>query len=261
MPRKLILTVAAGALFGLALAAIALAAEKPVTVQAGNLRLTFNGGITPKTLSKTKLEPVSLHAEGKIEEADGSHPPALTEVVIDTDKNGIIDVQGVPVCRQGQLEARTTVAAEKVCKPAILGTGTTEVELLFPESNPVMLHSKLLAFNGGEKGGTTTVYIHAYLSSPVAAAVVTTLKISKEHKGPYGLHTIATIPKIADYAGSVRTFSLTLKKKEFTYKGAKHGYLLAKCATGKILAQAEVKFQDGTTIGPAQIVRPCTAKG
>jgi hypothetical protein len=243
------------------LSTVALAAEKPVTVRAGNLILTFNGGVTPKALSKTKLEPITLNVQGKIATADGTHPPALTEVVIDTDKNGTVDVKGVPTCKAGQLEARTTEDAEKICGPAILGTGTTDVELLFAESKPVSLHSKLLAFNGGEKGGVTTIYIHAFLSSPVTAAVVTTVKISKEHKGPYGTHSIAAIPKIANYAGSVKAFSLTFKKKLFAYKGQKHGYLLAKCANGKFVAQAEAKFHDGTKVGPAQVTRACTPKG
>ena len=255
----------AAVVLGAALASVGLvaiaAAEKAVTVQAGNLRLTFNGGVTPKALSKTKLEPIALNVSGKIESIDGTHPPALTEVVVDTDKNGTIDVRGVPTCQQGQLEARTTADAEKACRPAILGTGSTDVEVLFPESSPVQLHSKLLAFNGGTKGGTTTIYIHAYLTSPVTAALVTTVKISKEHKGPYGIRSVATVPKIAGYAGSVKAFSLTFQKKLFAYKGKKHGYLLAKCANGKFLAQAEAKFHDGTKIGPAKIVRACTPKG
>jgi hypothetical protein len=245
----------------LAIAAIAAAANTPVTVQAGTLRLTFDGGVTPTALSRTKPEPVALNVKGKIAETDGSHPPPLTEVVVDTDKNGSIDVRGVPPCSQTQLEARTTAAAEKVCGSAILGTGTTDVELQEPESKPVALHSKLLALNGGTSGGVTTIYIHAFLSTPVTAALVTTVKIKKEHKGPYGLRSVATIPKIAGYAGSVTAFDLTFKKKLFSYRGKKHGYLLAKCATGRFLAQAEAKFHDGTSMGPAKITRACTPKG
>jgi hypothetical protein len=245
----------------LAAAAIATAADSPVTVQAGTLRLTFDGGVTPKALSKTKMEPVALNVKGKIAETDGSHPPPLTEVVVDTDKNGTIDVRGIPSCKQGQLEARTTAAAEKVCGPAILGTGTTDVELQEPESNPVALHSKLLALNGGTSGGVTTIYIHAFLSTPVTAALVTTVKIKKEHKGPYGVQSVATIPKIAGYAGSVTAFNLTFKKKLFAYRGKKHGYLLAKCPNGRFLAQAEAMFHDGTQVGPAKITRACTPKG
>jgi hypothetical protein len=245
-----------------ALSATALAfAEKPVTVKAGNLVFTANGGVTPKALSKKTMEPIALNVSGKIGTADGTHPPALVEAVVDTDKNGTIDVRGVPTCKQGQLEARTTAQAEKACKGSIVGTGTTDVELEFPESKPVPIHSKLLALNGGTKGGKTTIYIHAYLSSPVAAAIVTTVKIAKEHNGPYGLRSIASVPKIAGGDGSVTAFSLTFPKKVFAYKGKKHGYLLAKCSNGKFLAQAEVKFDDGTKVGPAKIVRACTPKG
>jgi hypothetical protein len=260
MHRKLSWSLALCALVGLVAAGIA-AAEKPITVEAGNLRLTFNGGVAPKALSKTKLEPISLNVQGKIESVDGSHPPPLTELVVDTDKNGTIDLQGVPSCKQGQLEARTTKDAEGVCGPAILGTGTTDIEVLFAESKPVTLHSKLLALNGGTKGGTTTIFVHAYLSSPVTAAVVTTVKITKEHKGRYGIRSVAAIPKIANYAGSVRAFSLTFKKKLFAYRGKKHGYLLAKCPDGHFEAQAEAVFHDGTRLGPARVTRACTPKG
>jgi hypothetical protein len=257
---RIILGLALAASLTLALSALALA-EKPITVKAGNLVLTFNGGVTPKALSKTKMEPISLNVSGKIATADGTHPPAINQVVIDTDRNGTIDVRGVPTCKQGQLEAQTSANAEKICKPAILGTGTTDIEVLFPESQPVPIHSKLIAFNGGTSGGTTTLFVHAYLTSPVTAAVVTTVKITKEHKGPYGTHSVASIPKIAGGAGSVKAFSLTFPKKLFAYKGKKHGYLLAKCPTGKFLAQAEAKFSDGTKLGPAKVVRACTPKG
>ena len=253
---------AVGALFALALALAAIAAaEAPTTVRAGNLILTINGGVTPKALPKHQLAPITLNVSGKIASADGSHPPALKEAIVDTDKNGTIDTLGVPVCKQGQIEATTSAQAEKACKSAIVGLGTTDVEVLFPESNPIPIKSKLLAFNGGTKGGKTTIYIHAYLSSPVTAAIVTTVTITKEHKGPYGIRSIATVPKIAGGAGSVTAFSLTFAKKLFAYKGQKHGYLLAKCANGHFLAQAEIKFADGTKIGPAKITRACTPKG
>lgn len=258
--RRALIIGALAALTALSAAAIA-AAEKPAIVRAGELELTINGGVTPKALPKSKLAPITLNVSGKIAEANGSHPPALVEAIVDTDKNGTIDALGVPTCTAGQLEAQTSAEAEKICKPSIVGKGTTDVQLQFPESNPVALHSKLLAFNGGTKGGVTTIFIHAFLSSPVTAAVVTTVKISKEHKGRYGTKSVATIPKIANFAGSVTDFNLTFQKKLFTYKGKKHGYLLAKCSDGHFDAQAEAKFHDGTQAGPGKIVRACTPKG
>ncbi len=228
--------------------------------QVGNLVLTINGGVTPKALPKSEMAPIALNVEGKIATAEGGHPPALKEVVVDTDKNGSIDARGAPTCTQGQLEAQTSASAERICRAAIVGTGTTDVEVLFPESNPIPIHSKLLAFNGGVKGGTTTIFVHAYLTNPLAAAIVTTVKITKENNGPYGTRSVASVPKIANGSGSVTAFRLTFQKRLFTYKGKKHGYLLAKCANGHFLAQAEAIFTDGDKLG-GKIDRACTPKG
>jgi len=253
---------AAIAVLGVTVATAGIAlAEKPTTVKAGNLVVTFNGGVTPKALPKKTLAPIALNVSGTIATADGTHPPALTEAIVDTDKNGTVDTRGVPVCKQGELEARTTAEAEKACKPAIVGSGTTDVELQFPESKPVPIKSKLLAVNGGTKGGKTTIYIHAFLSSPVSAALVTTVKVAKVKNGRYGIRSVATVPKIANGDGSVTAFSLAFQKRLFAYKGKKHGYLLAKCADGHFDAQVEAKFVNGAKVGPGKIVRACTPKG
>jgi hypothetical protein len=250
----------AGALIALSVTAIA-AAEKPTTVRDGNLVLTINGGVTPKALPKKTLAPIALDVEGEIASADGSHPPALRELIVDTDKNGSVDARGAPTCKQSQLEAQTTTAAEKICRSAIVGTGTTDVEVEFAEQRPIAVRSKLVAFNGGSKGATTTIFIHAYLTSPVSAAIVTTLKITRERKGRYGTRSVALIPRIAGGVGSVTGFRLTFAKKLFPYKGHRHGYLLAKCADGHFDFQAEAIFTGGQKLGPARLSRACTPKG
>jgi hypothetical protein len=250
MRKRLILTLALGAVVALVVAGAA-SAYKPTVVKVGNLVLTFNGGITPSKLPKNKMAPISLNVSGKIATADGSHPPALTEFVVETDKNGSIEAKGVPTCKKGKLEATTTAAAEKACKPAIIGKGITDVEILFPEQAPIPANSKLLAFNGGVSGGKTTLLIHAFLTQPTPTAVVTTVKVSKIHNGRYGLKSVASIPKIANGAGSVTNFNLTINKK---------GYLLARCPDGHLDAQGEAVFNDGTRAKGA-VTRPCTPKG
>jgi hypothetical protein len=250
MRKRLTWILAVGVAVGLLFAGIA-SASKPVVVRAGNLVLTFNGGFTPTKLSKKKLTPIHLNVSGKIATADGTKPPPLTSFILETDKNGGINAKGVPTCKAGQLEARTSKDAEKVCKQAIIGKGTTNVEVQFPESKPVALHSQLLIFNGGISGGKTTLLIHAYLSSPVTAAIVTTVKVQKVHNGRYGLKSVATIPKIANYAGSVTNFNLTITRK---------GYLLAKCPDGHIDAKGKAVFREGPT-AEGFVVRPCTGTG
>jgi len=249
MRKYLMLTMALVGLLAVSVAGMASAAGGgPVTVEAGNLKMTFNGKFTPSTLPKKKAAPIMLSASGKIETKDGSFPPALKEVVIETDKNGGIDTKGVPVCKSGQLQSRDTKAAEKACGPAIIGKGKTLVGIKFPEQNEIPVKSPLLVFNGGTSGGKTTLFIHAYITVPTPAAIVTTVKIKKIHKGRYGLLSVASIPKIAGGNGSVREFSLTVGKQKT---------LFAKCPDGKLQANASAKFADGTTIKNAGIVRTC----
>jgi hypothetical protein len=258
MRKYLILTLALGALIALAVTSFA-TAEKPVTVRAGNLELTFNGGFSPKALPKKKLAPISLFASGSIKTLDGTHPPALKEFLLETDKNGSVQVKGFPVCKSGQLQSQDTAHAKAICKKAIIGTGKTEVEIAFPEQKPIPVKSDLLVFNGGEKGGVITFFIHAYITVPTPAAIVTTVKIKKIHKGRFGTYSVASVPKIAGGSGSVKTFNLTVNKK-YTYKGKKVSVLNAKCPDGKLQAHGTAIFSDGTRAS-AEIIRTCTGKG
>lgn len=253
------LAVAVAALAVLVAGGTALAGDKPVTVEAGNLVFTFNGGFSPKALPKKELAPITLTASGRIATKDGSHPPALKEVIVETDKNGAVNVKGLPICTSGQLQSRDTAAARKACPKAIIGTGKTTVEVKFEEQKPFLVNSALTVFNGGQKGGKTTFYIHAFFTAPITGAIVTTVKIKKIHRGRYGLKSVASIPKIANGSGSVKSFDLKFGKT-YTYKGKKVSVLSARCADGKLQAFASSIFADGTKAS-AGIIRTCTTKG
>lgn len=225
-------------------------AERPVKVVFPPLEGEFNGGFSPKTLSKTKLTPITFNVSARIRHMEGKHPPAMREFVLEGDKHASISVKGIPTCKAGQLQARPSAAARKVCGPALIGTGKTDVEVKFEEQDAIIAKSELLAFNGGVKGGVTTLYIHAFLTAPVTAAVVTTVKVKKIRKGRYGLESVATIPKIAGGFGSVIFFTLTLKK----------GIISATCPDGHLNARGTALFSDGTKLSGG-VVRTCTPKG
>jgi hypothetical protein len=257
MRKHLMITTALAALIALTVAGIA-TAEKPVKVRAGNLELTFNGGFTPKTLSKTKQTPIALDVEGQIKTLDGTHPPALKEVIVETDKNGEINVKGYPACTSAKLQSQDSAHAKAICKDAILGEGKTDVQIQFPEQAPIPVKSPLILFNGGVSGGTTTLFVHAYITVPTPAAIVTTVKVKKSPNGRYGIKSIASVPKIAGGSGSVTKFSLHVDKK-FTYKGKKVSVLTAKCPDGKLQAKGTAVFSDGTR-ATGEVVRTCTGK-
>jgi hypothetical protein len=256
--RSLLVAAALAVSVAVAVAGIASAGNAPVKVKVGNLEFIANGGFKPQALSKTKLTPIAFEASGQIKTLDGTHPPALKEVLVEADKNTAVTTKGYPKCKSGQLQSQDSAHAEAICKDAIIGKGTTNVEIAFPESKVVPVSSKLLVFNGGEAGGVVTYYIHAYITVPVPAAIVTTVKIKKIHHGRYGLLATATVPKIAGGSGSVTSFSLKIDKK-FQYKGKTVSVLSAKCPDGKLQAHATAIFADGTRAS-AEVIRTCTGK-
>ena len=257
MRKHLMIVTALAALIAFTVAGIA-TSEKPVKVLAGNLELTFNGGFTPKKLSKTKQTPIALDVEGQIKTLDGTHPPALKEVIVETDKNGAINVKGYPACTSSKLQSQDSTHAKAICKDAILGEGKTDVQIQFPEQAPIPVKSPLILFNGGVKGGTTTLFVHAYITVPTPAAIVTTVKVKKHPNGRYGIKSVASVPKIAGGSGSVLSFNLHIDKK-FTYKGKKVSVLTAKCPDGKLQAKGTAVFADGTR-ATGEVVRTCTGK-
>jgi hypothetical protein len=241
-------------------AAIAAGGETPVTVKVGSLELTANGGFSPSAISATKQTPIALKGSGEIKEADGSHPPAVREIIIEGDKNAEVHVKGLPTCRSNQLQATTTTAALKACKSALIGEGTTTAQVAFPEQKPISVPSKLLLFNGGEKGGKITWYVHAYFSNPISGAIVTTVTITKIHKGPFGELAVAKIPQITGGSGSILSFSLEIFKSVKVKGGKAVNPISAKCVGGKLKVHVEGKFEDGTK-AETEIIRACTAKG
>jgi hypothetical protein len=266
MRRNLILVLALSAALAVGMAAVASA--KWDVFRAGNLILKADGGVSPKALPKSKLAPVTVRVRGEISTSDGTnHPAAFREAVIDFDKNGTIDTTGLPTCKGSELEARNTKDALRVCGDAEVGKGSGQIQISFPEQRPIPVTAPITVFNGGTKGGKTTLYIHTFITVPVPSAVVTTVTIKKVKKGRYGLSTVSKIPVIAGGSGSVLAFDINFGKK-YSYKGKKVSYISAKCTDGKFQANIIKALFKNEAEGPATstnlsgvVIRPCTPKG
>jgi hypothetical protein len=257
MKKLLICAIAVGA--GLVLIAAASALAQPKVVRAGNLIFRDNGGIAPTKLPRHQQAPISAKLNGQISTADGSHPPAIKGVIADFDQNIQINAEGLPVCRKDQLEARSTAAAKRACPDAIVGSGKAEVEVAFPEQTPILATGPVYFFNGGVHGAETLLYIHTFVNVPAPTAVVATVKLTKIHRGHYGIHAVAQIPTITGGAGSVTKFKLTVDRT-FAYKGRQQSYLTASCPTGLYYAEGKVQFTDGTLLKVTHVL-PCTPIG
>lgn len=229
--------------------------ETPIVVRAGNMVLTLNGGITPKALPKHELAPAGFHASGDFSTVDGTHPPALREAVFDADKDFRVNVEGLPACSVAKLTARDTEDAEAACGGAILGKGSATVEVAFPEQAPFDAVGPLILFNGGERGGVVTLLAYTYVNVPAPTAVVTTARLTRERKGPFGLHSVVKIPRIAGGAGSIVRANLSARRV-YTYEGERRSVLSGSCPDGRIRARGTFFFADGTEIS-GELIRTC----
>ena len=258
MNRRLLRLVAIVLALALALVPAA-AVAKPLVVQVGNLVLRDNGGISPRVLPRHQPAPISARIEGKISTSDGSHPPPLTTVDVLIDKTISVSPKGLPSCRRGAIEARTTVEAKNVCPNAIVGSGVGDVEVAFPEQTPFSAEGPIVLFNGGTKRGKTTLYIHAYVAVPAPTAVIATVTISDVHQGRFGIRALATLPPIANGAGSATYFRINIGRK-YTYKSQKRSYLEASCPTGTYFTKGEIRFVGGAVLNTVHGL-PCTPEG
>jgi hypothetical protein len=247
------------ALAVLALATASVASGKWEIVRAGNLVFGDNGGISPTQLPRHGFAPATARIIGKIGTADGTHPPALQHVELDVDRTIRVDAAGLPTCRLSQLQARSTADAKRACGDAIIGSGSTEVEVAFPEQAPFSSTGPLVLFNAGVSGKTTKVLLHAYVDVPAPTAIVVPATVTRIDKGRFGLHLDATIPRIAGGAGSATRFELKIGRR-FTYMGQKKSFLSAGCPTGSWMTKGHAEFSDGTDAALTHLFS-CTPEG
>jgi hypothetical protein len=241
MRRNLLITLALSAALAVGVTAIASAAK--ITVRGGNLITTFGGNSKPRALPKNRFAPVKANIFGVVKTSDGTHPSALREAVVDFDKDIRINPKGLPVCKPGQLEARNTAAAKRVCGKTTVGKGLAHAEIAFPEQRPIKVTSPITIFNGGGNARRTKLLIHTFLTVPVPAAIVTQVNIKK--KGA-GLTSTARVPVIAGGSGSVLDFKFNIGR-DFRFRGRKTSLNMAKCPDGRFKVSAKkILFRNET---------------
>lgn len=242
-------------LVALALIAVFVSGALAQTVRSGNLVARIEGAFSPKKLPKTKPAPITLSLAGSLQSADGSHPPALKTLLLQFDRHGELNTKGLPTCRASQLQSTITAKAKQVCGAALVGQGTAEAEIAFPEQAPFSASGPLLIFNGAPKGGHQVLLIHVYAFVPAPTTFVTSAIITKT-KGKYATSAEVAIPTITAGQGSLTAFKATLHKT-FNYKGQRQSLLLATCPTGHLYAHGEFSFADGERLS-GEVARSCT---
>lgn len=235
-----------GAAVAVVLAGTALGARQPVPTPLPDLGARLLTGLVPKQLPRRELAPVEFRLSGEIRKRSGI-PPSLRKLVLELDRNAGLDVTGLPKCGRRRLEAFDTAAVEASCRDAIVGRGTGEATIAYPENTPVQAESELLVFNGGWKGRIARLFIRGVISFPRREVVIGTVDVRRVEEGRYGLRATAMIPPFSDGVGHIADFSLRFKR-HYRFEEERRNVFSARCPDGRLQARTTMRFDDGSKL-------------
>lgn len=223
------------------------------------LEVTFDADFSPRALPKTERAAVAFTIAGAIRTKDGSLPPALEELVLEFDRNSLIDGTDLPRCEGRSRDIRRSLAEIKAaCKEAIVGGGRATFWIAFPENTPIPVVTDLVVLNGGVERGVTTLYAAGWIATPLSRMVVLPIEIGKKLRGRIGTKATLAVPKVAGGFGFLTELSLTLRRR-IAGKDTGVGIMSLKCPNGRFLVQTRATFADGTLV-QGELPRRCRAK-
>ena len=239
----------------LALASMA-AAE---VVQKGNIRVKFEGELTPKALPRTGDAPVHVAVGASITALNPSTPPQLKKISIAINSAGRFSPGVLPTCTLRDIQPSTTANALKACGSSLVGTGTFAAKVLLPGEASFPAGGKLYAFNGVYKGHPA-VLAHVYGTEPVPTSFTLPFVLT-ERKGELGTVLTASLVGVTGKAGYITELSLDLGAA----KGGK-SYLSAGCPAPEgfgsaTFAFAKATFDFGKTNLVSTLTRNCKVRG
>jgi hypothetical protein len=230
----------------------------------GDLFVKFSGGITPDALPRDVRAPIAIQVAGTVRTLSGERPPALRGISISINRGGRLDARGLPLCQRREIEPSSTQEALARCGPALVGGGSYDADVAFPEQSAFPSHGRVLAFNA-LVGGKRAILAHVYGASPIPITRIIVFRI-RETSGTYGTILTGSLPASTNRWGYLRRINLSLHRN-FTYKGQRRSYLSAACAAPAgfpgatfPFARASMRFADGRTLSSV-LTRSCKVRG
>ena len=126
------IALALGVLAVLALAAVAQAE----IVQKGDLRVKFEGQLTPHSLPRSTQAPVKVSVSAKITPVGNAELPQLRTMSIAINRFGDINTKGLPVCELDDIQPATTADALAVCRKSLVGEGSFTADVPSRDGRP-----------------------------------------------------------------------------------------------------------------------------
>ena len=224
-------------------------------IKVGNLVLKADGGFVPTALPRDRHEPIDFHGHADLINTQGGAPTALEEARLDFDRDGKLEVRGLPVCPVGRIAHATVDQARRKCAGAIVGTG--HVGAIFELFGVLSVKARVRAtlFNGPRQGGNPTVVGHTYTTLPTTRTYTAVIPIEPMKHGPYSYRATFDVPELA--GNGVLTHIDGRVGRRYDFKGRERSYVSARCTIGIIRTHGHFLFEDGT-IMDGTLEKPCT---
>jgi hypothetical protein len=242
------------------LGALAGLAEGEV-VQKGDIRVKFDGDLSPKTLPRAGTVPVRVSVGARVTALKPSDPPRLRRISIAINSAGKFSPKAVPVCAVRDIQPSTTQNALKACGSSLVGTGKFAAKILLPQQASFPAGGKLYAFNGRYRGHPA-ILAHVYGTEPVPTSFTLPF-VMTAGKGHFGTVLTASLAEATGKAGYITELSLDL---DGSGGSGKARYLSAGCPAPKGFGGATFPFAKATfDFGHADIdstlTRNCQVRG
>ena len=232
-------------------------------LRQGDLRLSFDGRFTPKTLPRDRDVPISVDITGSIATSKGLRPPQMRRMTVAVNRHGTLSTVGLPACDPGRLEATSAREALVRCRGSLVGKGRFFANVDFP-GLLFPVEGKMLGF-ASRVGGKPAVALHIYGASPVEVTVVLIFRIRYPSKGRFGTILTTRLPKIAADLGYVTDVSMTFGRT-YRHRGKPRSFLSARCAAPEgfpmaffTFAKGTFVFANGQTLEPS-LIRNCRVR-
>jgi len=235
------------------LAAGALAPAHAVVYKFPDRVVTAGGSFKPKRLPAKRMAPIALTVNYSIRMRDGSFPPTLERMVLDFDRDGRMDVRGLPRCRAERIAGVGSPGALRACRRALVGRGEARVLVDGPDED-LQAKARLLAFNAGRVGGARTVLLHARLAAPEPVTVIAPVRITKAPGRPYRDRAEISFPELGEGVSLVG-FKATFKRR-WRHRGKRRSFVSARCSWGALQVRGALHWPEGD-FARGLIIRTC----
>jgi len=228
-----------------ALAVFTVASATGALVEVNNLVLRADGDFQPKLLPRRSHAPIEFQGRVDISARDGGKPSALKQALIDFDRDGRLNVAGLPTCTPETIANAGTEEARGICKGAIVGEGEVRA-LVTLEGREVPASSPLTLFNGPRLEGKPTVVLHARTTVPAIQTYAIVVPIEKR-RGYFRYRARLDVPPIAAGLGAITHIDVDIGRR-YRAGGKARSYVSARCSDNILRTHGRFTFADTTVI-------------